>query len=166
MPKLHELTAAYNHLDALIDDTEMTNEQLVTFVEAIEGAISEKSENIAKLIENLETTSESMKAAEAKLATRRKAVESRVKAIKGYLLGNMINSGIQKIECEYFKISVRDNPPTVIVDDQTAIPREYMKQPEPPPQQAPDKKKILDDWKQGVVIDGVRIEQGKRLEIR
>jgi hypothetical protein len=41
-----------------------------------------------------------------------------------------------------------------------------MHEPEPPPPPEPDKKKILDDWKQGVVIDGVEITVGNRVEIK
>ena len=49
--------------------------------------------------------------------------------------------------------------------DESQIPAEYMVQaPAPPP--APDKKKMIDDWKVGVVIDGVEIVQGNRVEIR
>ncbi|MFZ0270963.1 MAG: siphovirus Gp157 family protein [Acidobacteriaceae bacterium] len=166
MPKLHEITAAYSHIDALIDDEALTNEQLITYVEAIEGALQEKSENIAKLIQNLEAAADSIKGAESRMAERRKALENRAESIRSYLLANMVNAGITKIECPFFKIAVRSSPPSVVVIDGTAIPGEYMRQPEPPPP-SPDKKKILDDLKQGVVIDGVRLEADKKyLQIR
>src|ERR1019366_2124410 len=115
MPKLHELTAAYSHIDALVDDDVLTNEQLLEYVDAIEGALKEKGENIAKLIENLEATADNIKVAETRMAQRRKAIENRANSIRSYLLANMVNSGITKIECEYFKIAVRDSPPSVLI---------------------------------------------------
>jgi hypothetical protein len=77
----------------------------------------------------------------------------------------MVNSGITKIECEYFKIAVRDSPPSVLITDPALIPAEYMKIPEPPAP-SPDKKKIIDDLKQGVVIDGVQMQKTQYLQIR
>jgi hypothetical protein len=165
MPKLHELTAAYSHIDALIDDEILTNDQLIEYVDAIEGALKEKGENIAKLIENLEATADNIKVAETRMAQRRRAIENRANSIRNYLLANMVNSGITKIECEYFKIAVRDSPPSVLITDPALIPAEYMKTPEPPAP-SPDKKKIIDDLKQGVVIDGVQMQKTQYLQIR
>jgi Siphovirus Gp157 len=166
MPKLHELTAAYSHIEALVDDDILTEQQLIEYVNAIEGALQEKGENIAKLIENLESVAENIRTAEGRMAVRRKAIENRAESIRKYLLTNMVNSGITKIECPYFKISVRTSPAVVVVIDESAVPDQYMRQPETPPK-TPDKKKIVDDLKQGVVIEGVRLEQdNKYLQIR
>lgn len=164
MPKLYELTAAYNHITALIDDDATANDELLVYFNEIEGELQDKATNIAKLIENLEATAENIKAAEGRMAGRRKALENRADSIRKYLLTNMVNSNIFKIECDYFKIAVRDNPPAVIVDDESAVPSEYFRTPEPP-KPTIDKKKILADIKEGVVISGVHLEQSKRLSI-
>lgn len=159
MPRLHELTAAYAHIDTILDDEMLTNEQLLVYFEAIDGALKEKGENIAKLIENLESTAENIKAAENRMKARRQSIENRADNIRNYLLTNMLNSQIFKIDCPHFKIAVRNSPPSVVIEDDNLIPAEYLKQPERPP---PDKRKILEDLKHGVVIDGVRLEQDRK----
>lgn len=164
MAKLYELTQAYNHLESLIDEG-MEDTTLLASLEAIEGALVDKGKDVAAFIRNLESTAEAIKEAEGQMAARRKVLENRIASFKNYLLSNMLASGIEKIECPLFRVTVKNNPPRVVVDDEKLIPAEYMRQPEPPPPM-PDKKKMLDDMKQGVVIDGVHMEQGKSLLIK
>lgn len=45
----------------------------------------------------------------------------------------MVRTGIKTIDCPFFKISVRDNPESLIVDASANIPPEYYKQPPAPP---------------------------------
>lgn len=164
MTKLYELTQAYTHLESLIDEG-MEETTLVASLDAIEGAFVDKGKDVAAFIRNLETTAEAIKSAESQMAARRKALENRAASIKNYLLGNMLRTGIEKIECPLFRVTVKNNPPRVVVDDERLIPAEYMRQPEPPPPM-PDKKKMLEDMKQGVVIDGAHMESGKSLLIK
>lgn len=164
MPKLYELAAAYKQLEILIDE-DVTNDTLHESLDAIEGVLVDKGKDVAAFIRNLEVEAEAIKYAEYQMSARRKSLENRIKGIRNYLLTNMLQAGIEKIECPLFKVSVCNNPPSVIVDDEKLIPSEYMRQPEPPPP-SPDKKKILEDIKQGVIVDGCHIEQGKTLLIK
>lgn len=164
MTRLYELTQSYAHLESLIESNE-GSETLIKSLDAIEGIWNEKAKDVAAFVRNLETTAQAIKEAEGRMAERRKAIENRVEAVKKYLLDNMLFVGIEKIECPLFKISVRNNPPRVVVDDESLIPPEYMVTPEPP-KPYPDKKKIMADIKQGVVIDGVHSEQDKSIVIK
>lgn len=164
MAKLYELTTAYNQLEQMLDDPSAEDGQIAAYLDECGGALREKVTNIAMLIGNIESTAEAMEKAEKRIAERRKSIENRAKSIRHYVLRNMLAANITKIECELFKISVRTNPPAVIIDDEAAIPIAYLRQPEPPAPK-PDKKAILADIKQGVVIDGVRVEQGHSLII-
>lgn len=162
--KLYELTSAYTRLEAMLEeDTDDTS--IATYLDACEGALREKATNIAFLVQNLETTSEAIAAAEKRMAERRKAIDNRVKRIKDYVLRSMLAAGISKIECEYFRIGIRNNPSKVVIEDPAAVPIQYLRQP-PIPAPEPDKKAMLADIKQGVVIDGVRVEQGQSLVIQ
>jgi hypothetical protein len=162
--KLYELTQAHQQLDNLMD-VEVDETQLLEAIDKVGGELQEKVTNIAKFIGNQEAISDAIKAAEERMAARRKAIENKIKSVKNYLLRNMEAAQISKIECEYFKISIRENPPSVIIDDEKAISPEYMRVPEAPPP-SPDKRKILEDMKQGVIIDGVHLERTKSLVIR
>lgn len=163
--KLYELTKAYAQLETMLEDPETDNQHLEAYLDECGDALREKATNIAFLIQNYEATAEAIENAEKRMAERRKAIENRVKSIKQYVLRNMQANGITKIECPEFVIGIRNNPPSVVIDDEDAIPMAYLRQPEPPAPK-PDKKAILADIKQGVVIDGCHVEQTQSLVIR
>jgi len=134
-------------------------------LDSIAGDINEKATNVAMYIRNLEASAESIKAAEKQMADRRKALELKSDRIKQYLLENMIRTRISKIECPYFSISVRDNPESLVVDIAAQIPDEYYKQP-PPPEKVLNKVLLKKDMKEGLIVDGCRLERKQRIEIK
>ena len=165
MTALYQLTAAYKQLEQLTDG-DVSEEEFFQAVDLIDGELRDKAQHIGMFVGNLEAAAKAIKEAEEKMATRRKAIENRVKSIKAYILRNMQSADIHKIECAgYFVIARQKNPPSVVVDDEKQIPIAYWRQPETPPP-APDKKAILDDMKQGVIVDGCHMEQGERLVIK
>ena len=117
------------------------------------------------IVRNLETTAEQIKIAEDQMAARRKFIEKRADYLRRYLKDGMLNAGISKIECPYFKLSIRDNPPSVVIDAPGLVPMEYWRRPDPPPLE-PDKRAIADAIKEGKDVPGARMTQGKRLDIR
>jgi hypothetical protein len=164
MAKLYELAERYRALETLADEHE-NDEDFWRVVDGLHGELTEKSVNVAMLVMNLEATAEAIKTAEGRMADRRKAIEAKAERIREYLLRNMLACSISKIECDYFKLAVREANLTVIIDEPTQIPAEYMKQPEPPPA-VPDKKKIAEDLKNGLVIEGVHGERKPYLTIK
>ena len=134
-------------------------------LEGLSGDLELKATNVALFIRNLEANADAIKAAEKGMAERRKAVEAKVDRIRQYLLDNMLRTGINKIECPYFVLSVRKNPPAVEVFNQDLIPNEYFDVPEPP---APtlNKNRLKDDLKAGVIIEGAKLIAGQSLQIK
>ena len=163
--KLHEITGALIQLENMVDNPDIDADRLAEAFDEAGGELQLKASNIALLVQNLEATAEAIKAAEARMTERRKAIENRASSIKAYVLRCMQAAAITKIECPEFRISVKNNPGRIVIDDENAIPIAYLRQPEPPPP-APDKKAIMDDIKQGVIIDGCHLEQSQRLEIK
>ena len=96
-----------------------------------------------------------------------KAARERVaEGLRDYLKSAMEAAGIEKIECELFKIAIQKNPPAVEVFDQISLPAQYMVTPEPkPPVAAPDKKTIAAVLKAGGEVPGARLTQSTRLRI-
>lgn len=162
--KLHEITGAMIQFESMLDDPEIDEARMLEAIDVMDMALKEKATGIVMVVQNLEATATAMKDAEQRMADRRRVIENRVKSIKTYVLLNMQAAGINKIECPEFKISVRNNPPKIVITDEAAIPLAYLRQPEPPAPM-PDKKAILADIKQGVVIDGCHMEIGQSLVI-
>lgn len=162
---LYQIADEYlRDLDRL-NEADLDDQTFADTLESLGGELEVKATNVAMFIRNLEANADAIKAAEAAMYARRKALENKVERIKTYLLDNMMRTGITKIECPYFKLSVVDNPESVVIDSLTAVPAEFMRQPEPPPP-APDKVALKEALKAGKVIDGIRLERKKSLRIK
>jgi Siphovirus Gp157 len=166
MAHLYELSTIFAHVQAEIEDSDPEAAQTaLAKIDLLADAFEDKAKQVAFVIKNLQAMADAVGAESDRMAERKKAMDNRIAGIKEYLRSNMERAAVTKIECPQFKISLRDNPPKVNIIDEKAIPAEYIKTPEPP-LPYPDKKKIIDDWKQGVVIDGVEITKGNRVEIK
>jgi hypothetical protein len=127
---LYHLSANYlQALDFLTDpEADLPAEAVKDTLEALAGELEDKAVNVAKFLRNMEAMADAIKTAEADMAKRRKALENRVQWLKDYLKGNMEHSGITKIECPYFKLSIQSNPASVNILDEVAIPDQFKEQ--------------------------------------
>lgn len=157
----HEFAGAAERLS----DLDLPDDVIADTLEGLQGALEVKAVNVAHFVRNLESTADSIKVAEVNMAARRRAMENRAARIKAYLQANMEVAGISKIECPHFKIALRDNPPSVVIDAESQIPADYMRQAEPPPP-APDKKLIAKAIADGFEVPGCHVTRTKRIEIK
>ena len=68
-----------------------------------------------------------------------------------------------KIECPLFKVAVRDNPVSVLIEGE--VPEDYMMLP-PPPDPVPDKAAIKMALEAGKEVPGAKLVRGRRVEIK
>ena len=165
MQSLYQLSGDYLAIANKLSDSDLPPEVINDTLESLSGELEEKCTNVALFVRNLEATAESIKAAEKQMADRRKAIENKANSIRQYLQVNMQRTGITKIESPYFALTIKKNPPSVVIDDVEAIPAEFMVTPAPPPP-APDKKAIGEKLKAGEQVPGCHLEQGERLDIK
>ena len=164
---LYQLSGNYiQALDFLTDpELAIPIEAVNDTLEGLTGELEDKAVNIAKFIRNMEATADAIKKAEADMAKRRKAFENRVQWLKDYLKANMEATGISKIECPYFKLSIAKNPPSLELFDTEAIPGEY-KHIETVTTEQIDKAAIKVALTNGQAITGARLVNGTRLVIK
>lgn len=162
---MYELATAYRNDAEKLADMDLPPEAIEDTLESLAGDLEVKAQNTIMLARNLEATAAAIKEAEAQMAARRKALENRAARIRDWVLANMMVAGVQKIECPYFKLAVRDNPAAVEVYEPGLIPAEFMRQPEPPPPTV-DKAAIKERLKAGQDVPGCKLTVGKRLDIR
>lgn len=158
--KLYELTNDFRQVQALIEDG---GEGLEDTLEAINLAIEDKLENIAKVIKNLEADVDGFKQEEKRLADRRQSIENNIKNLKQYAENTMIVTGNKKIKVGLFTFAIQKNPPSVEIANEDLIPEKYKKT---VTITTIVKKDLLDALKEGQVIEGATIKQGKSLRIR
>jgi len=138
MAKLYELVGNYRSLMEMSDDE--GGEEFLAVMETLSGAIDNKVETCAKVVKNLEADKDSLKAEEERLSKRRKSIEGNIDRLKSYMREQMEGADKKKIKTALFTISVIKGREKVDFVDESLVPADYRKDPEPP---APKKKEIL-----------------------
>lgn len=162
---LYQIADQYIDSMKALQDMDIDEQTLADTLEGLSGDMEVKSTNVAMFMRNLENTAAAIKEAEKAMAERRKVIENRIDRIKIYLKDNMERTGITKIECPYFVISVKKNPPALKITEEEKIPNEYFTIPEPPPPVL-DKAKLKDALKGGATIEGAELTAGTSLQIK
>lgn len=90
-------------------------------LEGIEGEFDEKAENIAVYIKLMLAMAKTIKAEEDNLKARRKRCEKSAERMKTYLLNSMQEIGKKKIEMPKALLSVRNNAPSLVIDDELSF---------------------------------------------
>jgi len=75
----------------------------------------------------------------------------------------METAGLAKVESPWLAVSIRKNPPRLVVAEDALIPSEYLRH--VPERYEPDKSAIARALKAGEEVDGCRLETTTRLEI-
>jgi uncharacterized protein YeeX (DUF496 family) len=165
MTALYELANEYRAAAATLSELDLDPQTIADTLESLSGDLETKAVNVAKFARNIEAMAAQIKDAEKSMADRRKALEKRADGLRAYILHCMQATEIQKIECPYFALTIKKNPPAVVIEDEAQIPAAFMVQPEPPPP-TPDKKAIAVSLKAGQDVPGARLFAGVRLEIK
>jgi hypothetical protein len=166
---LYQIANQYLQLAEKLDSMDLDTQTIIDTIDAsgIEDEFSLKAQGILHIASEAEKYTplidmeierlQALKASRAKLA----------QGLKDYLLTNMERSGIQKITCPLFSLSIRHNPLAVEVLDTAALPLSYWRTPEvKPPVAAPDKAAIKLALQAGTEVPGARLVQGLKLVIK
>jgi hypothetical protein len=165
MASLYELSNELVSVQNKLIEAEFDEQTIANTLEGMSGELEVKAENVGKFILNLEAQANAIKDAEKRMADRRKAIEAKAESIRKYLKDNMDRVGITKIESPYFALTIKTNPPSVIITDAGKIPSNYYNYPEAPPP-SPDKTAIAKALKAGEIIEGAHLHQATRLDIK
>ena len=161
---LFSLAAEYKSAEEKLMDSDLPDEVIADTLEGMSGELEVKAQNVAFVIRNAESMAEQIKQAEDAMAKRRKAYENRAERLRSYVLANMLTTGKTVIECPYFKMSVRNNPESVVIDAESQIPQDYMR--EIPASYSPDKALIKQAIKDGFEVPGAHLTRTQSLSIK
>lgn len=169
MTALYAITGQYLALAHQLENLDLDAQTVADTIDAsgIADEFADKAQAILHIAGEAEKYSpmidmeierlQALKAGRAKLA----------QGLRDYLLDNMERSGIQKITCPLFSLSIRHNPPAVEVLDSAALPAAYWRTPVPkPPIAAPDKALIKADIQAGKEVPGACLTQSLKLVIK
>ena len=162
---LYDLTNKYQELLNLMQSVDTTdpeqNEVYQETLNALDGAIEDKAENIVHVLQQLKYNEEVIGKEISRLQAKKRALNNNQRNLKDYLKDTMEFTGKTKIKSPLFSIWVQNNNPRMVVDDETKIPPHFF-EPQPPKLNTKQLREYLKDHE----INGVRMEQGRGVRFR
>jgi predicted nuclease with TOPRIM domain len=162
--KLYELSQSYLKVQDMLDNPELDNQALLDTLESIECAIEEKAHSISVIHSNLTTESKYLETEIKRLQARKKSTDGNIERIKAYLQQQMEVMKLEKIKTPIFAVTIKANPPALVIDDEKLIPAKYLTV--IPKSFTPNNAEIKEALKAGKKVKGCRLTAGKRIDIR
>lgn len=133
---IYELTEQYLELQQMLEDPDMDQEVINDTLEAIDGEIEIKADNYAKVMLNMSSHMEGVKAEIARLNARKNLLESGIKRLKQNLQEAMVATGKKKFKTDLFSFNIQKNggkaPVILDVKDTSELPDELVRIKEEP----------------------------------
>ena len=159
MTNVYEVSSEYEVLQE--SDPDEIEEKLKMFT----SEVLNHSVGLATVAKNLQCIVDEIKIAEKNMEHRRIMLERKVGHIKDFIKFNLEAVHLKRVDSAYLQILVKNNPPKILIDNYSAIPKEYLT-PIAPVEPPPNKKKIMDSIKNGVDVPGAFVIFETRLEIK
>lgn len=169
MTALYVLTNQYLELAEKLADGDFDAATIADTIEAsgITDELAVKAQGIEFVARSAEAHHAVIDAEIARLQALKASRDKVAAGLRLYLKDNMERAGIEKIECQLFKLSIKKNPPAVEILDLAALPKEFWRTPEPkPPVAAPDKARIKEALQCGDIVPGAMLIQNTRLDVK
>lgn len=159
MTQLYKIADQYREVAALADgEDENLAIALRDTLQAIEGEFDQKAQAVVQIALNLDADVSAIDAEIERLKARKTALNNRASSLREYLRTNMEATGISKISCPLFSITLAAGRESVVVDDESALPDDLMRV---KTDISPDKTAIAAKLKAGEEVPGARLERGQ-----
>jgi len=145
-----------------LDDGSMDEQQAVDIATHMDGVLKDKVLDIAAWRENILNVIDGLKLRKSALDDRIKSSEKLAERLENYIIESMEALNLLAAENELINITLKANPESVIIDNESSISSEYWKE-KTEIKRSIDKMAIKSAIKTGAVVDGARIERKKRV---
>lgn len=152
-----------------VENGDIPEEAVPDTLESLEGEFNAKADNIASFIKSLEYDASSLEQESKNLSERAKSKKAKAQNLRQYLFRQMRDTGIERIDTPRNLLSIRKNPPKVVVAQEQEFIRwaqksgrdDLLKFAEP----SISKKEIAAQLKLGHELPGCAVAQEFRLDI-
>jgi undecaprenyl pyrophosphate synthase len=163
-PSLYTMAEEYRQAAERLNDLDLDEQTITDTLEGLEGCIEDKVKNVAFWIMNTEATASAIAEARMSMNEREKALLRRADRGRQYLLDCLNLIGKKKVETPFFVISARNNAESVVLDDASLLPDEYLRV--IPASKVPDKKAIKEAIQAGTLVMGAHLERDQSCLIK
>ena len=164
MANLYELNQNYNNLLEVLEtaDNDSLKEMIDIALNSVEEDIKTKVDNTVRVLKIFDADIAALKNEEKALATKRKAIENQKARLQTYLFDFTRATEGKKLKGSIFELSVKKNPPSVVIEDDKHIPVEFITEEVVIKVDKTALKKYLKDN----AVEGCKLEQGESLKIK
>lgn len=162
--KLYEISQDMKELALLAEADNLDVQMIEDTMSGIEAEFNDKAINIVYVVNNFNSDITALDTEINRLNALKKTVKNQQESLRDYLRLNMEATGISKIECPLFKITLAKGRDIVQIDNEEKIPDNYLNV---ITTIKPMKKEILAALKKGEVISGasmVKSQQSLRIK--
>ena len=161
MASLYEIAWMYRQVLEMEPESEDEFGAMMTARDEVRGELTEKADNIVKYIRNLSAEADALKAEEAALYKKRRAVENKAERLKAYLAAQMTLCGLRELKAGLFKLRFQPTTPAISIVDEAAIPEQYRRV-----KVEIDRLAIRAALQAGEEVPGIEVQRGEALVIR
>lgn len=162
---LYEISSQYRQQLAALADLDLPPECVADTIESISGDLQSKLHACVAYSLELDILAVGATEAAKRMAERANTLQARGDALRAYTLRAMQECGIREISTDEWGAKITKTPLAVKIEDQAAIPAQYMRTPEAPPP-APDKTAIKKAIQAGESVPGCSLVSGFRLAVK
>ena len=159
--ELKEINNIANFLDS--ENNELDEKTINDTKESVELLLEEKSEQLELILKELEAKEEKCKEIADFYAKKAKYANEKKKMFKELILEAMRKLGTKKIETVTGTFTIRNNTPSLIIDDENLIPQKFTTFVQT---KKIEKNEIKKEIKNGVEIPGVHLETTQSLLVK
>lgn len=161
---LYKIANDYLQAIYLMDDPEVSREVVFDTLDCCKDAVEVKINSIqigrSEVVKELDYAKSVRDRADKKV----KDCERKLAWLDNYTMHNMELIGLDKVKGKDFTVSIRQNPPSIIIDDEKELYAEYLTI--VPQTYVANKQKIKEHLKAGKTVPGCHLESKRRLEIK
>ena len=164
MSTLYSETKELVAFRAMAEGDNLPAEVITDTIDGMSEGFEEKAVALYQVTDEMDSDTLVIDDMIAKLQERKKHIKAKQSGMRGYILESMQNTGITKISCPFFTISIAKTPAKLIIDDEESVPDEYISI---KTVVAPDKKAITAALRAGDDVPGCHLsEQGESIRIK
>jgi hypothetical protein len=168
LPALYVIAQEYRQQAEQLADMDLDEQTLKDSLESIQWPVEEKARAVAAVIGNMDYANEMLADFIKRKQEQLKSAKAREEHLREYLLHNMQATGISEIKANdgSLTISIRKNPPSVVVDDEDTLKFAHPEFVKTVTTESLDKSGISAALKAGQIVEGAHLVQAERVTIK
>jgi predicted nuclease with TOPRIM domain len=164
--RLYEITNQFENVFNQLDENGELSQEMMESLDSLKDDFENKAISVACYIKNIEAEEAAIEHAIDDMKARKAKLAKKAESLSDYLQCNLQKLSIHEIKSSpYFKIKLKQCPPSVDVFDEKAIPPEFWRE-KVTTTTSVDKIKLKEVMSEGVEVPGATIQRKLKLEIK